>query len=100
MNLLRFLDAYMGFGLVVSPVNTLYADVSSDVSVSITDAEGLESQHDGRLTILGSASGARLMRTFMFGLQLNVGRVRIPLQATNSLNTGNRAAVAGMAVPF
>ena len=98
MNLARALDLFMGGGLALHPHNTFYADVSSDVNVRLTDDEGLDADHDGSVTIIGSASDDRLMRTFVMGLQLNLGPVKIPFHLTHSVSTDNRVASTGLYV--
>lgn len=100
MNLLHFLDVFLGTGLVIAPYNRFFADVSSDVNVRISDDQGLDSNYDGRLTVIGTGDGRHLMPTLLVGFQLNLGPVKIPIQLSGNLPTENRSVNAGLYLSF
>ena len=92
MSLFHFLDIFAGTGLMVNPVNHMYLDLSSETSVRLSDDGGLDSSYDGKLTAKGTSSGRAFIPTFIFGLQLNLGPVKLAFQAADGSSAGSRAS--------
>ena len=91
-SLSRFLDIFAGTGLMVNPVNHMYLDLSSETSVRLSNDSGLDSSYDGKFTVKGTSSGKALIPTFIFGLQLNLGPVKLALQAADGSSAESRAS--------
>ena len=98
VNLFSALDLFLGANVAVAPISTIYGDVHADVNVKITDNSGLETSHDGRLTTIGATDGDWFLPMFVFGGQLNLGPVKIPLQVSTCSRAKARAVNAGLHV--
>lgn len=99
-NIYNFLDFFIGANLVVAPINEFYGDVYSSVNIRITDNGGLDKNYDGRMTIRGTTKGDLIIPMGIFGLQFNLGPVKIPVQISLSPTTDTRSLNTGLFVAF
>jgi hypothetical protein len=96
INVLYFLDIFLGTGVVITPYSKFYSDISSNINIRISDNQGLDNNYDGRYTIIGTVNGSHLQQMFILGFQLNFGPVKIPIQISNSIPTKNRVSTLGL----
>ena len=81
-SLFRLVDLFSGVRLALVPYSSYYADIAMDVKARISDDSGLDETHLGQLTAIGMERGDPLVGHLFFGLQLNLGPLKIPWQVS------------------
>ncbi|MFC1528511.1 hypothetical protein ACFL5B_01235 [Candidatus Latescibacterota bacterium] len=96
MNLFHFVDLFSGVGIAFIPYNKMYSDISSDVTVRISDNQGLDEKYNGKITTIGTGKGDLFMAKFINGIVFNFGPVTIPIQVSSNLKEKNNSVATGI----
>jgi len=97
---LRGVNLFGGLGAALLPINLMHLDHATEVNIKATNGTD-EEAHDGELFMKGSLRGSILVPRYLLGVQFSIGRYRLPIQLTQTLQGDRemiRAVSTGLAV--
>ena len=97
---LRGVSLFGGLGAALLPINLVHLDHVTEVNIKATNGTD-EEAHDGELFMKGSLRGSILVPRYLLGVQFSIGRYRLPIQLTQTLQGDRemiRALSTGLAV--
>ena len=96
------LSLFGGLGAALLPLNLMHIDHETEVNIKAANGTD-EEAHDGVLFMKGTVRGSILVPRYLLGVQFSIGRYRLPIQLTQTLQ-GDREAMGavstGLAVSF
>ena len=97
---LRGVSLFGGLGAALLPINLVHLDHETEVNIKASNGTD-EEAHDGVLSMNGTVRGSILVPRYLLGVQFSIGRYRLPIQLTHTLQGDRekmRALSTGLAV--